>query len=56
MAGSVAFGLSALASWVDPSTGEPVNIEWINLGTFVGAICFLVGALLVKPPRSAFKP
>ena len=53
MAGSVAFGLSAIAAYVVPTTGEPVNVDWINIGTFIGAICFMVAALLVKPPRHA---
>jgi hypothetical protein len=53
MAGSVAFGLSAIAAHVVPSTGEPVNVDWINIGTFIGAICCMVAALLVKPPRQA---
>ena len=49
--GSVAFGISAIAAWVDPSTGQAVSTEWTNLGTFIGAICFMVAALLVKPSR-----
>ena len=50
MLGSVAFGVSALAAWVDPSSGTVANARIANLGTFVGAICFLVAALLAKPP------
>lgn len=53
MVGSVAFAISAVAAYVVPSSGEIVNAELVNLGTFVGAICFLVAALLVRPPRSA---
>lgn len=52
-AGSVAFGLSAIAAYVVPSTGEPVNVDWINIGTFIGAVCFMVAALLVKPSRAS---
>lgn len=51
MAGSVAFAVSAVAAYVVPSSGEVLNAQWVNVGTFVGAICFLVAALLVKPPR-----
>lgn len=51
LAGSVAFGVSAVAAWVAPATTSPLSVEWINLGTFVGAICFLVAALLIRPPR-----
>lgn len=49
MAGSVAFMISAIFAWVDPSTGEALNTDWVNLGTFVGAICFFTAALLLKP-------
>jgi hypothetical protein len=49
MAGSVAFGISAVASFVVPDSGELVNARWANLGTFAGAICFLVGAVLILP-------
>jgi hypothetical protein len=55
MAGSVAFGISAVAAFVVPSTGEPVSVEWTNLGTFIGAICFMVAALLVKPSRESIR-
>jgi hypothetical protein len=47
LAGSVAFGLSALAAVVLPTTGEPLNLAIVNLGTFVGAVCFLVGSIIV---------
>jgi hypothetical protein len=47
LAGSVAFGLSALAAVVLPTTGEPLNVAIVNAGTFAGAICFLVGAIIV---------
>ena len=40
LAGSVAFGLSAIAAVVLPTTGEPLNLAIVNLGTFVGAVCF----------------
>ncbi|MGI9586485.1 MAG: hypothetical protein ACR2N7_12935 [Acidimicrobiia bacterium] len=46
VAGSVAFGMSALAAYVVPTTGEVVNIRAVNVGTFIGGIFFLVGALL----------
>lgn len=52
MLGSIAFALSAVASYIAPS-GEELNTELVNSGTFVGALCFLVAALLVRPPRSA---
>jgi hypothetical protein len=51
-AGSIAFGVSAVAGYVVPATGEVRNAVWMNLGTFVGAVCFLVGGLLVLPQRT----
>ena len=54
MAGSVAFGISAVASFVVPDSGELVNARWANLGTFAGAICFLVGAVLILPRTRSY--
>jgi hypothetical protein len=51
MAGSIAFAASAVASYVVPDTGDLLDTELVNSGTFVGAICFLIAALLVRPPR-----
>ena len=50
--GSVAFGVSAVAGYISPVTGQLRNAERANLGTFVGAVCFLVGALLLLPERT----
>jgi hypothetical protein len=49
MAGSVFFGISAIASLVLPMTGGMVDPRWANLGTFAGAVCFFVGAGLLVP-------
>jgi len=53
MCGSVAFGASAVASSVVPDSRMPRNVMLVNLGTFVGALCFLVGASLLLPRPSA---
>jgi hypothetical protein len=50
--GSIAFGVSAVAGYISPVTGELRNAERANLGTFVGAVCFLAGALLLLPERT----
>ena len=50
MAGSVAFGISAVAAFVIPSSGDLLNAELSNLGTLVGALCFLTGAILMLGP------
>ncbi len=47
LGGSVAFGLSALGAVVLPTTGEPLNLALVNWGTFIGAVGFFIGALLV---------
>ncbi len=48
--GSIFFMLSAIAALVLPTTDEVWNIALVNLGTFVGAVCFLVGGYLLWPP------
>ena len=52
MMGCVAFQVSALAAFVR-KTGVTIDERMANFGTFVGALCFLVAALLVRPGRSA---
>jgi hypothetical protein len=52
LVGSVAFGVSAIASYVKPN-GELLSLALTNLGTFVGAVCFLVGGVLLLPERTS---
>ncbi|MET0833641.1 MAG: hypothetical protein ABWZ62_06650, partial [Actinomycetota bacterium] len=47
--GCLAFGVSAVASYVVPSTDSAVSLTLVNLGTALGALCFLIGALLLLP-------
>jgi hypothetical protein len=56
MVGSIAFGVSAIAGYYVPETDEVRNASLMNLGTFVGALCFLVGGLLVLPLRTRPEP
>jgi hypothetical protein len=51
--GSIAFGVSAVAAFIIPSTGKIWHVELSNLGTFVGALCFLAGAVLLLPERTS---
>lgn len=53
MVGSIAFGVSAVAAYVVPESGELLSSALANLGTFVGALCFLGGALMLLPERVA---
>jgi hypothetical protein len=47
--GSIAFGISAIASLVEPATGEPVSAHIANSGTSAGGACFLIAALMLVP-------
>lgn len=49
--GSVAFGVSAVAAYVIQSTDDVWKAELSNLGTLVGALCFLAGSMLLLPSR-----
>jgi hypothetical protein len=49
MVGSIAFAVSAVGAYIIPSTGELASLVLDNLGTFVGGLCFLVGAILLIP-------
>ena len=48
LVGCVAFGVSALAAFVT-AAGATVDPAVAGAGTFVGALCFLVAALLPLP-------
>ncbi|MET4159041.1 YrhK family protein [Agromyces sp. PvR057] len=48
MLGSIAFAVSAVGAYVVPQTDSLVSAFWANLGTFVGALCFFVAALLSR--------
>ena len=52
--GCVAFGVSALGAFVTES-GVTEDALPANAGTFVGALCFLVAALVVLPRRTGMK-
>lgn len=53
MVGSIAFGASAVAAKAVGPTGDLRNVALMNLGTFVGALCFLAGAVLLIPDEAA---
>jgi drug/metabolite transporter (DMT)-like permease len=48
LVGSVFFGLSAIGAYTIPATGDLVSLFWANLGTLLGAVCFLVAAVLSR--------
>lgn len=47
--GSVAFGASAVGAYTAPGSDQPANVALANAGTFIGALGFLAGALLMTP-------
>ena len=47
LAGSVAFGAAAIAARYLHTTGEIANITLVNVGTFVGGLCFLAARVLL---------
>ena len=51
--GSIFFMASALASFTLTTTGSEINTTIVNSGTFLGALCFLLGAYLVLPVEPA---
>jgi hypothetical protein len=54
--GSIAFQVSALAAFIRPTTGELFNLPLANLGTFAGAVCFFLGAVLLIPEMADRRP
>jgi hypothetical protein len=53
LVGCVAFGISAVAGFVVPSTGSAVDLAAANLFTATGGLCFLVGAVLLLRESAA---
>ena len=49
VSGSIAFAVAAVAAWHSHATGRPLEAAADDLGTLVGAVCFLAGALLLWP-------
>ena len=47
MLGSIAFGISAIGAFIVPETGELNNATVANSFTFIGAVMFLIGAVLL---------
>jgi hypothetical protein len=47
LAGCVLFGISAVASYIVPSSGSILDLAAANWTTGLGALCFLAGALLL---------
>jgi hypothetical protein len=50
--GSIAFGISAVAGYINPVTGQVHNAGRADAQTLIGAVCFLIGAVLLLPERT----
>ena len=50
--GSIAFGVSAVAGYINPVTGQVHNAGRADTQTLIGALCFLIGAMLLLPERT----
>ena len=50
--GSIAFGISAVAGYINPVTGQVYNAARADTQTLIGAICFFIGAVLLFPERT----
>jgi hypothetical protein len=53
LAGCVLFGVSAAASYIVPNTGSILDLAAANWTTSLGALCFLVGAVMLVRISSA---
>ena len=52
LVGSIAFGVSAVAGYINPVTGQVHNAARADTQTLIGAVCFLIGAVLLLPERT----
>ncbi|MGO9382453.1 MAG: hypothetical protein ACLP4W_10240 [Mycobacterium sp.] len=55
MIGSIAFASSAVGAFIT-RTGVTEDALAANMGTFVGALCFLIAAVLILPGRVSPRP
>ena len=47
LAGCILFGVSAVAGYIVPETGDVLDLAAANVSTSLGALCFLIGSLLL---------
>ena len=56
LAGCVFFGVSAVASYLVPSSGSILDLAAANWTTALGAACFFAGSLMLLPQRHTDAP
>jgi hypothetical protein len=49
LVGSIFFGISAIGAYANPDTGEVTSLRLDNGGTVLGAVCFLIAAVMLIP-------
>jgi hypothetical protein len=47
--GCILFGISAVAGYIVPKTGDVLDLAAANVTTALGGLCFLVGAVMLLP-------
>ena len=52
LVGSVAFGVSAVGAFIPLPSDQPFNPFLMNMGTFIGAVCFFAAAVMLLPERT----
>ena len=58
LAGCILFGISTIASYVVPSSGDVLDLAAANFTTAAGGLCFLIGSLMLirHPGESSTAP
>jgi hypothetical protein len=54
--GCILFGISAVAGYIVPDTGDTLNLAAANFTTSLGGLCFLIGALLLVSESARTAP
>jgi hypothetical protein len=50
--GCILFGISAVAGYIVPKTGNVLDLAAANVTTSLGGLCFMIGAILLLPETS----
>jgi hypothetical protein len=50
--GSIFFMVSAIGAYTIPATDSVIDIVWVNVGTFLGAVGFWLGGYLLLPAKA----
>lgn len=56
LGGCILFAVATLAGYIVPKTGDVLSLAAANWATSLGALCFLVGSLILLPPHASARP